>query len=208
MFDGVRRWIVIGTMLVLPVAVDAAGISMSPSRQRVDLGEIASVDVSATGLSQQRVGAFDFWVIFDSGILQLLGVDFGPSLGNPFDDFVNISSPVNGRTNVAELSLLSDLSGLQSGDGDLLLFTLRFQTVKAGISALTLEENILGVAGGFLGDELGNPIDVSPISAASITVGDTGPTAPLPEPGSGSLLILAAAAALAASRRRPSKARR
>ncbi len=188
-------------------AAQAAVLTLVPQHQTVDQGDIAAVDVVVTGLLDQRVAAYDFWLHFDPLIVQLLSVDAGPALGGPFDSF-SFADPVAGAVNVGELSFLRDLSGLQSGNGSLLLFTVRFEATGLGTSALSFSENILGVDGGFLGDEDGLRIEVTDTEAGSITVVGAPPPPPpppppigVPEPGMPGLL-LAAAAAAALSRRR------
>ncbi len=188
-------------------AATAAVLTLQPQHQTVDRGDVAAVDVVVTGLTDQRVAAYDFWVHFDPAILQLLSADVGPSLGGPFDS-LSWTELEDGQVNIAELSLLADLSGQQSGNGSLLLFTLRFETLSLGVSGLSFSENILGVAGGFLGDELGAPITISATDSGSITVVAGTPPPPPPPPPTGvpepglPLLVLAAAGALALTRRR------
>ena len=78
-------------------------------------------------------------------------------------------SPV-GKINVSELSLLADLTPLQNGADDVLLFSMIFDTDMLGTSPLTFSENIAGVAGGFLGDENGQAIVLDSVGTGSINV--------------------------------------
>ena len=208
-FFGVLRRAVALVVLSAAGLAQAALLSLSPQAQTVEQGSVAAVDVWVTGLSGQSIGAYDFWLNFDDQVLGLLSVDAGPSLGHPTDSLLaTLEEP--GRVNVAELSLLADLSSLQSGTGDLLLFTLRFSALALGTSPLSFSENILGVAGGFLGDELGAAIALTGTQTGSISVVAATPPPPpppqppasgVPEPTSLALVVAAVAAALATRRR-------
>ena len=198
--------LLIGVAMGAAMAARAATLSFAPSAQVVDLGAVVSVDVYATDLDQQRVGAYAFLIEFDPLLVAVLSADFGPSLGNPFDNFTDVVTG-SGQVNVSEVSLLTDLSGLQSGDGELLLVTLRFQTLAEGTTPLRFVDNILGAPGIFLGDEAGAPLTLTPPSAGSITV-VVGPPPPPPPPPPTSvpepslpLLLVAALAASALARR-------
>src|SRR3954469_15573554 len=91
-------------------SVHAAVLTLSPQTQDVEQGNVAAVNVLVTGLSSQRIGAYDFWVNFNEDVLDLLSVDPGPSLGQPFDSLL-LTTVDAGRIDVAEVSLLADLSG-------------------------------------------------------------------------------------------------
>lgn len=166
----------------------AAAISLNflPVNQTIDFGEQASVDVVVADPGGNLIGAFDFFVNYDPAVISLSGLTFGTALGGPADSLQDVVEDSTGQVNVAELSLLADLSGLQDGISDVLLFSMTFTPVDAGTSALTFSENILGIAGGFLGDAAGLPIELDSVGNGSITV--------VPVPGSIWLLGSALAA--------------
>lgn len=146
----------------------------------------------ATDLTGNIIGAFDFFVVYDPAVLAFDAVVFGTALGGESDSLrIDDASPA-GNVNVVELSFLSDLPALQDGVSDQLLFSISFDTLASGSSSLDFDENILGFAGGYLGDENGIGIVLDNIGAGSITV-NTSPT--ISEPGSLALLLLGLAGA-------------
>ncbi len=199
-----KAWVAGLLLVAAGWSAQAAVIEFSPRQQTRLLGEDATVDVIVSNTGGALVGTYDFFVDFDTSILSLADVVFGTGLGglDALNDIV-ISA---GRVNVSEVSLLSDLSGLQSGDDPFVLFTLVFQTRAVGTSALDFSENILGFAGGFLGDDVGDELAVSRSDAGSITVINPGQGNGVPEPASAGLVMLAALAAFGA-RRRPANPR-
>ncbi len=157
--------------LLLPLQAQAIALVFSPTTQSVEVGQAATVDVFLTDLSGHFVGAFDFFVNYDASVLGFNQLTFGNSLGGPLDSLQTaIDNPSAGQVNAAELSFLFDLSFVQNGISDLLLFSLTFDTLSAGTSLLSFSENIFGLAGGFVGDELGFNIPLDVIGTGQITV--------------------------------------
>jgi PEP-CTERM motif len=120
-------------LLVAPAA-HATSLVLSPSSASVLAGDAVNVDVLFSG---PTVGAFDLTVGFNPSVLALLGVTFGPFLGNvglgeALTDFL---LPTPGLVNFAELSLLfpSDLDALQPPA--FRLATLNYRATTAGSSA-------------------------------------------------------------------------
>ena len=62
-------------------------LSFTPNAQTVLLSEQASVNIVATNLQNEYVGAFDFDVSWDNSILSLASVSFGNALGVVFYHF-------------------------------------------------------------------------------------------------------------------------
>lgn len=150
-----------------------------PANQTVDLGSDAAVDVFVTGLSGELVGSYDFSVAWDSALLGLDSVSFGSGLSPSISDFV----PGTGNVNVFEVGL----GALpQDGLSSFRLFTLVFDTLGVGTSALSFIGNIAPDLG-FLGDDLGNLL-ATDTQAGSITIrpGST----PVPEPAMLSMLLV------------------
>lgn len=163
----------------------ASTISFTPASTGVTVGGNVAVDVRVAGLdSGADLGAFDFNVLFNSGVLNLTGYTLGAALGDlgAFEALdVGLGNAASGVFNLAEVSLLSDLSSQQDA---FTLATLYFTAVAAGNSALSLGEVVLGDAfGGLLAADLGG---------ASVSA--------VPEP-QGLLLFLSCLALLAATRR-------
>lgn len=149
---------------------EAISLEFLPTTQSVVLGNQVTVDVNVSNPNGTLVGAYDFFVNYDPDVLTLNDVVFGSALGGPLDSIQDdIESPA-GQINVSELSLLTDLTPLQNGIDEVLLFSIIFDTDMLGTSPLTFSENIAGVAGGFLGDETGQAILLDSVGSGSINV--------------------------------------
>ena len=153
-----------------PGRASAISLNFLPASQTINLGEQATVDVVVAAPSGNLIGAYDFFVNYDPAVISFSGLTFGTGLGGPADSLQDVLEDPTGSVNVAELSLVSDLSGLQDGTSDLLLFSMTFTPVNFGTSTLMFSENILGIAGGFLGDAVGLPIELDSLGTGSITV--------------------------------------
>ena len=118
-----------------------AVISFNPVSQSVLLGEQAIVSVQS---SDGYIGDYDFAVNFDPAILSLASVAFGTQLGAPANS-IGGSVGAFGTVNVFEASFLS-LSGLQTAQAGMTatLFTLTFNTLAEGLSALSITPTTLG----------------------------------------------------------------
>jgi hypothetical protein len=117
-------------------------------------------------------------VDFDPTILDLVSVTFDSFLGDPVSEALTIISPGVGTVETVEVSFLlpADLALLQDGVSDFRLFTLTFNTLAVGTSALEFSPSIIG----FLGDALGNPITLDSVGAGGVSA--------IPEPST--LLLL------------------
>jgi len=151
----ILRGMVLPLLLITSQSVFATVIlSFTPSTQTVLLSGQASVDIVASNLQNEYIGAFDFDVSWDNSILSLSSVSFGSALGDGFLSFQDANTNNGtGTSSLAESSFLTDLTSLQTGTANIILATLIFDTLSVGQSALSLTGNILG--GGFLGDENG-----------------------------------------------------
>ena len=188
-------------LLLMQAAAHAVPIPIDfvPNAQTVELGNQVSADVFVTPGISDIISEFDMIVDWDDSLLSFAGIEFGTALGDPgfFEAFTDFADLGGGRLNVAELSLLFDFTGLQDG-APFTLFTLTFDTIGIGTSALGLTGNIAGQPSPFnyLGDFFGNPLEAIPGTGA-VTVID--PVA-VPEPATW-LLFLAGMLAVVASRR-------
>jgi hypothetical protein len=157
-------------------------LELSPSTQGVALGDQATFDLFARSIGTDLVASFDVTLAFDSTLLALDEVLFGPSLGDPdpgsFESLVGVTTAL-GQVGVSQVSLLFDLSGLQDGS-DLFLSRLTFDTLSLGLGSL-------GFLSASVSDALGFPID--PLFLGD-SVNVTIEPARIPEPGT--LLLLAA----------------
>ncbi len=135
-------------------------LSFTPNTQTVLLSGQASVNIVATNLQNEYVGAFDFDVSWDNSILSLASVSFGNALGGGFLSLQSENTNNGlGTSNLAESSLLSSLASLQTGTTNIILATLVFDALSVGQSVLSLTGNISG--GGFLGNENGELLAAS-----------------------------------------------
>jgi len=152
----ILQGITLSLLLITSQSVFATVIlNFTPNTQTVLLSGQASVNITASNLQNEYVGAFDFNVGWDTSILSLSSVSFGSALGGGFLSFQSENTNNGlGTSSLAESSFLSNLTTLQTGVDDIILATLVFNTLNVGQSVLSLTGNILG--GGFLGDESGN----------------------------------------------------
>ncbi len=137
-------------ILTLGLVSTAFGMAVgfNPNAQVVNLGDTARVDILFSDPAGSLVGAYDISVDYDNTILDLIDVTFGGSLGGPADSLQDFSTAL-GRVTVAESSFLFDLSALQDGLTDVPLFTLVFDTLVAGTSALTITDDLVSDDFGF-----------------------------------------------------------
>ena len=141
-----------------PLGASAATVSFSPAAQNVFVGQQASVDLIATNLGRDHIGAFDFKVEYDSTLLNLQAVFFGPPLGPALDQVLFID-PNPGSVGLAEISLLTpeELEALQPND-PVLLVTLLFTALAPGDSTL-----ILSASPQVLSDSFGGTLSVTTV---------------------------------------------
>lgn len=168
-------------------------IDFAPNDQVVGLSEQVSVDIIVSDFGGEFVGGFDFNVSWDDTILGFVDIAFDSYLDGPglsFQDSILLSGS---EINVAEVSFGPLFN--QDGFADIVLFTLTFDTLATGISALDLTGN-LGLGADFLVDDLGNILGVD-IGNGSIEV----VTAQVPEPSSLALFGLGGLLLLGGSRR-------
>ncbi len=175
-----RLLVLLLALSLAPVVYGTPIILVDPLDQTHQIGDPAAVDVVFSNPEGNRVGAFSIGVSYDPVIVDLTSVIFGTSLGGGFFNSIQDASETPGAVEAAEISLLFDLSGLQDGVSDVLLFSLVFNPVGVGASNITLSPGI-GIFGfgGFVADEFGFTIDADALSG-SISV--------IPEPISISLV--------------------
>jgi len=177
-----------GPALALPI------LTFAPLNQTVNLGDTASVDVMVTGLTGEFVGSYDFNVSWDAALLSLDSLSFGDALDGPLD---SLSGFVNGTGSVNAFEVSLGLLSNQDGLSDFRLFTLSFDTLAVGTSALNFIGGIIPT--GLLGDELGELLPTEVI-AGSITINEG--SVSVPEPGTLALFAIGLGLAGALKRRR------
>lgn len=141
-------------------AAQAYTLSIEPVAQTVGLGSEATVDVRVSDLLPDRLGAYDFDLIFDGSILAFdraidgFGLGFAIGLG---------ATPAASSVHVSDFSFeaIDDLIALQVGD--FVLFSLVFDTLSLGTSALSFDQVVLGSAAGA-------PVVPDALNSGSITV--------------------------------------
>jgi len=204
-----------GILLLSAPNTGSASISLefNPMSQSVNPGNTASVDIMVTN-PNTLVGAFDFWVNYDSSIISLNSVAWGTSLGsldtdpmsptNNADYFVD-NSQTPGSIKLVNLWADWDgISALNQSSGSFSLLTLNFDAIAIGTSVLWLTDayelnangpDIYGnyfVRNSFLSNDQMNYISIADnIGNGSITVASA---TNVPEPGTALLLGLGLAA--------------
>jgi hypothetical protein len=173
-------------------------LSFAPANGSVALGATASVDVMLGDLDGDFIGAYDFHVDWDPTLLSLQDLTFGSQLDGPDNSIFGYVAGT-GSVNAFEVSLGG--LALQDGVTSFRLFTLSFDTLAVGTSALEFRPGVAG-AGASIGDALGNARAAFTTSGAlTVTPPPPDPVA-VPEPGTLGLLGLAIAF-MGFTRRRP-----
>ena len=183
----VRKWgqgllLAVSAMLVASQA-QAYTVSLTPAAQTVNQGAVVAVGVSVSDLGPLGLGSYNFDLGFDGAILgfdhvvDAFGLDFTSSAG---------------ALSVSDFSLEDPLSLLVRQAADVTLFTLYFNTVGVGTSALAFGSGILSDVNGDIVSFLSNN--------ASITVLDV-VDVPVSAPGTLALLLAAGLAAALTGRR-------
>jgi hypothetical protein len=174
--------------LIVPPVAHGATISVEPPDQAVPLGTPISINVTVEGLgagAPPSLGAFDFNVEYDPGILAFDSLTFGdPLLGDQLDLGIGGSitgfgvDPVLGIVNQFEVSLElpGDLDALQPDT--FVLTSLTFSSIGEGSSPLVISDLMLG-------DANGDPLfaDIQNGTARVLTAG-------VPDGGSTAVLML------------------
>lgn len=164
-------------------------ISIDPTSTNEQLGNSVAVDVNIGGLTGEVIGGFDIDVSYDASVLAFSEVIFGPFLDGPTDSLRSVL--LSGATvNAAEVSLGLLLN--QDGSTGFTLFSIVFDTIGLGTSALDLNVNDLS-------DFDGGELD-SLTLGGSVNVEEG--TTSVPEPSSLSVALLAFALLGASARRR------
>ncbi len=190
-----RKWgqgLLVASTLLISAQAQAYTVSVLPADQTVGLGTQVAVAVSASDFGGAGVGSYLLNIGFDSGILGFDRAVDALNLGFAFGLEFTVST---GFISMADTSLADPDALLTRQDDGVVLFTLFFNTLSAGTSALDLTVSALS-------DVFGGAITAPVISGASVTVTDGGTGTPVPAPGTLALLAAAACAAALIPRRR------
>lgn len=149
-----------------PGAAGALSIGFSPSGPTVPQGASVVADVIVSSPGGMRVGAYDLLVSFDAAVLGFAGVDFGAGLGGPLGSIQDVT-PGASDVGIVEVSLLA--SPPQDGTSGFALFTLRFDALAVGVSALEIVPGS-APASDFLADDLGIAIVPDAVGSGRVEV--------------------------------------
>jgi hypothetical protein len=166
-------WFALLAAAVMSVGVHAQGLSVKAPGVPVLVGVEASIDVMATGVvdgGAPSIGVFDFDLVFDPALLEIVSVQFGSGLDVLGLGAIDSVLTGTGTVNLLQLSLdtVEDLHALQPDEFS--LATVTFLTLAAGTSALEVTVNAVG-------DAFGEPIPIT------VTNGEIAIVA-VPEPAS------------------------
>lgn len=185
-----RAALVTAASVLAMAQAEAYTVSLTPAAQTVGLGSQVAVGVTVADLGGMGVGNYQFEIAFDGAVLgfdravDAFNLDF--ALGLEFS--ASVGSVLLGDTSLADpFSLLA-----RQGD-DVTLFTLFFNTLDVGTSALTLTVAALA-------DAFGTEVSAPLINNGTVTVTGGGGGNPVSLPGSLALVLAAALSAAAAGR--------
>lgn len=179
----------------------SAQLAIVPEETSVQVGNTITADVSLSGLTNQLIGAYDLTIDFDPAILSISGVSFGPYLDGPLNSLQGTNTSVSSQLEVYEVSL-GNLAN-QTGYGPVPFFSVTFNSLSAGTSALTFDP--VANAGTLLSDQNGNAFTNFTVVNSSVTVTPAPAAAPELDPAtaSGAITCLIAAFLIVVERRRP-----
>lgn len=160
--------------LITP-ASHAAQISISPASGIVNLGDLVTVSLGASGLETLNLSVFDFDIKYDNTILEYVTHSLSDNLGVNDIDALDLSMPAGtGVVNLAQTSLLDGNDPFFDTQANAFsLGTLIFKAVGIGKSDLMINIKEFG-------DEFANPISASVVNGSVSSV---------PEPATGVLMV-------------------
>lgn len=173
-------------------------VSALPAESVVSEGDTFAIDIVVSGVPEfDAVSSFDLTLAFDDSILALTDVLFGTALGDAdaFEVTEDALYPFGGDPGLVNASAISflafELFDLQPSGADVLLFTLLFEGLAAGTSAISfVPDTVLLEPGIIIKDFFGFAFADGDIRAngARVTVEER--AVAVPEPGTLLLLLL------------------
>ena len=164
-------------------------VSLTPAAQTVNQGAVVAVGVSVSDLGPLGLGSYNFDLGFDGAILGFDHVVDAFGLGIAFGlDFTSSA----GAFSVSDFSIEDPQSLLVRQAAEVTLFTLYFNTVGVGTSALAFGSGILSDVNGDIVSFLSNNASITVLDVVDVPVSAPGTLA----------LLLAAGLAAALTRRR------
>ncbi len=202
--------VVVCLMLSWGTSAGALSIDFSPASITHAQGTSFSLSAVLSGMpAGQALSTYDFDIVFDPLVLSLLSVSESNALcdqsGGAACQGISsffMATPGSGTVNLFDLSFASDAQLIGQQVSSLTLFTLTFEGIAQGVSALGFSVNALG---GVLDPQTGFTTDLLQFEPTLGTGQATIVGASVPEPGSLALfatgLILLLFARLSRSRR-------
>lgn len=166
-------WLAGAVVVLVALASPAAGVTIAvvPQAAEVIVGSSLEVDLTISGLGgpgAPSLGVFDLDLAFDPALFSFASVTFGdPLLGDQLDlaGFGSVTDAAlgSGSLDLFELSLDPPalLDAVQAGE-----FTL----VTVTLETLGVAEGLLSISVQTLGDAWGDPIGVTAIRDATVSV--------------------------------------
>lgn len=188
-----RKWglgfLVAASAALAGSQAQAYTVSLTPAAQTVDEGALVAVEVRVSDLGPLGLGSYNFDLGFDAAILGFDRVVDAFGLG----DALGLDVTLNGGSLlVSDFSLDDPLVLLTRQGADVTLFTMYFNAIGVGTSALTLNSGILSDVNGDIVSFLTGNATVTVLEQIGGEV---------PAPGTLALLLAAGFAAAIAWRR-------
>lgn len=145
-----RRILMTATLLASSISVQAATIAFDPMQDSANLGEIFTLDVMALDFPATVGGGANLY--FDASVVHVVAVNIDTDMWDFGPTGVNEGTIDNNAGTVTGI-MMTAFPGVPAGD--FVAFSIEFQAVGVGTSALTLTEYLLNP----WADDIGNAIN-------------------------------------------------
>jgi len=171
---------VIGCLFISMITVQSAQsaqLDVIPDVTSAQVGDFFNTDVVISDFGQGGVGAFDISLAFDNSLLRLDSITFGNGLDLGFFGSLQFSSDNGASVQVDETSFEDEMDLIVVQLDPLLLFSISFETLASGTSALDLTVNgPIADASGF------SDVGINAINNASVRISSVSTASSVPEP--------------------------